>query len=301
MNRLPHRLCVVLGLAALLATPLSAQREKLPIADLEVIEKQWPKAKLTSTGLRYVVLKEGDRNSGSPKPGMMVATLYKGTLLAGKVFDQRMIPQAPLRIRLGRGNLIDGWEEALQKMHKGEQWLLIVPYELGYGTRGRSPDIPRQATLIFDITLIDFAAEFPEAAVAPAATVPDAATEAVVRSWSGVQTTPSGLRYSVLTEGDKAGGSPQPGMMTTTLFRALLPDGTVVAERMDPNDPFKNGLGRGSLIDGWEEALQKMHKGGKWRLLVPPGLAYGTTGLVPGLPPRAPLVFEIELRSFSKE
>jgi FKBP-type peptidyl-prolyl cis-trans isomerase len=173
MNLLPFRLCFVFALTALAAAPVQAQREKLPIEDLEVVEKKWPDTKRTSTGLRYIVLKEGDKNSGSPVPGMMVATLYKGMLLDGTVFDEKLDPKDPLNIRLGRGNLIEGWEEALQKLHKGEKWLLIVPYELGYGTRGRPPSIPRRATLIFEIELLDFgkepAAPAPAAGSAPAA------------------------------------------------------------------------------------------------------------------------------------
>ncbi|MBI2517940.1 MAG: FKBP-type peptidyl-prolyl cis-trans isomerase [Opitutae bacterium] len=135
---------------------LRAQRERLPLEDLEVVEKRWPDAKRTATSLRYIVLKEGDTKGPSPTPGMMVATLYKGMLLNGTVFDQTQDPKAPFRTRIGRDNLIAGWEEALQKMHRGDKWLLIVPYELGYGTRGRPPSIPSRATLVFEMELVDF-------------------------------------------------------------------------------------------------------------------------------------------------
>lgn len=139
-----------------LVPTLRAQRERLPIEDLEVVEKRWPEAKRTATSLRYIVLKEGDTKGPSPAPGMMVATLYKGMLLDGKVFDQAQDPKTPFRTRIGRDNLIAGWEEALQKMHRGDKWLLIVPYELGYGTRGRPPSIPSRATLVFEMELVDF-------------------------------------------------------------------------------------------------------------------------------------------------
>jgi FKBP-type peptidyl-prolyl cis-trans isomerase len=142
--------------AAGLAPLLQAQRERLPIEDLEVVEKRWPEAKRTATSLRYVVLKEGDTKGPSPTSGMMVTTLYKGMLLDGKVFDEALDPQAPFRIRIGRENLIAAWEEALQKMHRGDKWLLIVPYELGYGTRGKPPSIPSRATLVFELELVDF-------------------------------------------------------------------------------------------------------------------------------------------------
>jgi FKBP-type peptidyl-prolyl cis-trans isomerase len=81
-------------------------------------------------------------------------------LLNGKVFD-RNTPEHPLQVRLDRGELIDGWEQALQLMHKGEKWLLIVPPELAYGARGRPPEIKRYATLVFEMQLLDFGKELP--------------------------------------------------------------------------------------------------------------------------------------------
>jgi FKBP-type peptidyl-prolyl cis-trans isomerase len=149
---------LVVALLGLGASPLLAQREKLPPDDLEIVEKKWPNTKRTYTGLRYIVLKPGQQDGPSPVPGMMVSVIYKGTLLNGTVFDEADASK-PLKIRLGRGNLIEGWEEALQKMHRGEKWLLIVPPELGYGSRGRVPSIPRSSTLVFEMELADFSPE----------------------------------------------------------------------------------------------------------------------------------------------
>jgi FKBP-type peptidyl-prolyl cis-trans isomerase len=144
------------AIVAMWALPLHAQREKLPMEDLEIVEQRYPNAKRTYTGLRYIVEKAGDQSGGTPQKGMEVAVLYKGMLLDGTVFDQSKDEQSPLRIRLGRGELIAGWEEALQRMHKGEKWTLIVPPEMGYGTRGKPPSIPRRATLVFEMELIEF-------------------------------------------------------------------------------------------------------------------------------------------------
>lgn len=146
----------LLALLGLGAIPLHAQREKLPMEDLEFVEKKWPVTKRTYTGLRYIVLKPGEKDSPVPEKGMEVVVLYKGMLLDGTVFDQSPDAEHPLRIRLGRGNLVEGWEEALQKMHKGEKWLLIVPPEMAYGARGKPPAIKRDATLVFEMELVDF-------------------------------------------------------------------------------------------------------------------------------------------------
>jgi FKBP-type peptidyl-prolyl cis-trans isomerase len=151
-RRLAFLMLALLGLA-----PLHAQREKLPMEDLEIVEKKWPEAKRTYTGLRYIILKPGDVAGPSPEKGMEVSVLYKGMLIDGTIFDQSPNENSPLKMRLGRGGLIEGWEQAIQKMHKGEKWLLIIPPEMAYGARGRPPSIKRNATLVFEMELVDFA------------------------------------------------------------------------------------------------------------------------------------------------
>jgi FKBP-type peptidyl-prolyl cis-trans isomerase len=144
-----------LALLSVLA-PFAPAREKLPPEDLEIVEQKWPDAKKTFTGLRYIILKPAaDPQSDSPQPGDMVAVAYKGMLLNGKVFDEASA-EHPLTTRIARDGLIDGWEEALQRMHRGEKWLLIVPPELAYGARGNPPTIKRNATLVFEMELLDF-------------------------------------------------------------------------------------------------------------------------------------------------
>jgi FKBP-type peptidyl-prolyl cis-trans isomerase len=139
----------------LLATPvlMHAQREKLPPEDLEFVNKTWPNAQRTSTGLRHVLLSEGQGELA--KPGDMVKVLYTGWLLSGTVFDQASDPAKPLIFRLGRNNVIDGWDQGIQLMRPGEKRLLIIPYELGYGTRGQLPAIPPRATLVFEVQLLE--------------------------------------------------------------------------------------------------------------------------------------------------
>lgn len=158
----PSRRPAALFLTCLLGLlpALSPAREKIPPEDLEIVEQKWPDAKQTVTGLRYIILKPGDAKGPTPVSGMKVSVVYTGRLLNGKIFDQNT-PGSPLKIRIDRGDLIDGWEQALQLMHKGEKWLLIVPPELAYGARGRPPEIKRYATLVFEMELLDFGKELP--------------------------------------------------------------------------------------------------------------------------------------------
>jgi FKBP-type peptidyl-prolyl cis-trans isomerase len=154
-------------LTLLLALPcaLHAQREKLPPEDLELVEKQWPAAKKTTTGLRYVMLAEGQGDTA--KSGDVVSVLYRGAVLNGRVFDENQDREHPFEFRLGRGFVIDGWDQGLQLMRKGSKMLLIVPYELGYGTRGNPPKIGRRATLVFEIELLDIKHEAATSALPP--------------------------------------------------------------------------------------------------------------------------------------
>lgn len=152
------KLILMLGLMAAGALPpLHAQREKLPPADLEYVEKTWPEAKKTMTGIRYVIMREGQGDT--PKPGDKLNVLYVGRLLDGKVFDQTTDPEKPFTFRLRRDMVIEGWDQILQLMKKGEKRLVIIPPELAYGTRGQPPKIGRSQTLVFEIELLSFSKE----------------------------------------------------------------------------------------------------------------------------------------------
>jgi FKBP-type peptidyl-prolyl cis-trans isomerase len=147
--------CVLVGLVA--APALRAQREKLPPEDREFVEKNWPEAKKTTTGIRFIIIREGAGES--PKPGDRVSVLYVGRLLQGKIFDQTPDKEHPFVFRVRRDEVIEGWDQILQLMKKGEKRLVIIPPELAYGTRGQPPKIPRNSTLVFEIELLDFGKE----------------------------------------------------------------------------------------------------------------------------------------------
>jgi len=136
-----------------------AQREKLSPDDLAIVEEKYPTAKRTSTGLRTILEKPG--TGDLIHAGDLVDVLYTGKFLNGKVFENALDRAHPFTFRVGRGVVIDGWEEGLQMMREGEKRLLIVPYELGYGSRGNPPRIPRETTLVFDIEVIGVHRETP--------------------------------------------------------------------------------------------------------------------------------------------
>lgn len=107
---------------------------------------------------------------------------------------------------------------------------------------------------------------------------------------SGVVLVP-GIQYEVL----KKANGPQPGRhdCVTVYYKGMLIDGKVF-DKTEPGKPATFPAGR--LIPGWVEALQMMHTGEKWRLVIPAGLAYGKDGAGEGvIPPNQTLIFELEI------
>ena len=148
------KLLFCLGLLSVLM-PLAvyAQREKLSPEELAFVEKSWPEAKKTNTGIRYIILQPG--SCDMPKAGDKVAVLYVGRLLNGTVFDQATEKDKAFTFRVAREQVIQGWDQVLPLMKLGEKRLVVIPAELAYGTRGQPPKIGRNAALVFEIELIE--------------------------------------------------------------------------------------------------------------------------------------------------
>ena len=106
----------------------------------------------TKSGLQYKILRSGPPAGLHPKRGDEIKVNYEGSLVTGEVFDSSYQRGAPVAMTLS--GLVPGWLEALPMMRPGDEWMLWLPPELGYGQDGQGP-IPPGSVLIFKLELID--------------------------------------------------------------------------------------------------------------------------------------------------
>ncbi len=119
---------------------------------LKMLQVNKKKIVTSDSGLRYYVNKRG--KGSKPQPGDTIAAHYNGWLANGKKFDSSYDRRKPFETPIGVRRVIPGWDEAFLDMRKGEKRILIIPYQLAYGERGRPPMIPAKATLVFAVELL---------------------------------------------------------------------------------------------------------------------------------------------------
>ena len=147
---------LMIAAAALSLAACQGQRQ-LPdqsAASRAFIEKtaKEPGVQRLPSGVLYKVVKQGPADGTRPQLSDEVKVHYEGKLIDGKVFDSSYERGQPAAMPL-RG-LIPAWQEALQLMRPGDEWVLYVPPEQGYGAEGAGGTIPPNAALIFRIELI---------------------------------------------------------------------------------------------------------------------------------------------------
>ena len=107
----------------------------------------------TESGLRYQFIQKGDGKQA--EAGKTVSVHYEGSLENGKVFDSSYPRKKPIEFKLGVGQVIEGWDEGIALLKVGDKARFVIPSDLGYGPAGAGGAIPPNATLIFDVELMD--------------------------------------------------------------------------------------------------------------------------------------------------
>jgi peptidylprolyl isomerase len=231
----------------------------------------------TASGLKYILVQAN--KAGELAAGNKASVHYSGFFKDGKMFDSSVERGQPFTLKVGAGQVIKGWDEALSLLHKGEKARLFIPYQLGYGEQGYGP-IPAKAELIFDVEIVDV-----QPVVLP---------KAYDISGKEAKKTASGLMYYEVVKGNSAVKA-QVGKSVKVHYTGFLTDGKMFDSSVERGTPFDFTLGQGMVIPGWEEGIALMSVGDKFRLIIPYFLAYGEEGREPVIPKKADLIFDVEL------
>ncbi|KAJ2716878.1 peptidylprolyl isomerase fpr3 [Coemansia spiralis] len=141
------------AVAAAAADEAATEAKKAKKAAVEEKKAKAEPAKELAGGVKAEIVKEGA--GAGVKKGARVGMYYIGKLTNGKVFDKNTKGK-PFWFRLGAGEVIKGWDVGIVGMKKGGERRLTIPAAMAYGKRGAPPDIPPNATLVFDIRLVEF-------------------------------------------------------------------------------------------------------------------------------------------------
>ncbi|WP_343485711.1 peptidylprolyl isomerase [Allomuricauda sp. d1] len=127
-----------------------AEQKAKAEAELEKLAAGFEK---TESGLRYKKIQEGSGQKA--EKGQKVSVHYEGSLTNGQVFDSSYSRNEPIDFQLGIGQVIPGWDEGIALLKVGDKARFVIPSHLAYGSRGAGGVIPPDATLVFDVELMD--------------------------------------------------------------------------------------------------------------------------------------------------
>ena len=212
--------------------------------------------------------------------GDKIKVHYSGTLVDGRKFDSSRDRNQPFEFVLGMKQVIAGWDEAFQLLKVGEQALLTIPPDLGYGETPM-PNIPEGSYLVFDVEVLEVKRNF----------VP----QPYEKNPKQKVVTASGLEYYIIQQGE--GAKAEKGKTVEVNYTGFLENGDVFDSSILRDQPFSFRLGAGMVIPGWDEGIATLNAGGKALLSIPYQLAYGEAGRPPLIPPKARLIFNVELIS----
>ncbi|KAJ8912897.1 hypothetical protein NQ315_011220 [Exocentrus adspersus] len=223
-------------------------------------------------GVLKQILQEGVGDEFPPQ-GCKVKVHYTGTLTDGTKFDSSRDRNEPFKFDLGKGSVIKAWDIGVATMKKGERAILTCASEYAYGKTGSPPTIPPDATLKFDVEVID---------------------------WQGEDLSPKqdgGIERLQITPG-QGYTTPNDGAVVEVHVVGKY-QGNIFDER---DVTFTVGEGsEANIIPGVEHAIEKFKKGETSRLIIAPQYAFGQNGNAEiNVPPNATVEYVVTLKNFEK-
>jgi FKBP-type peptidyl-prolyl cis-trans isomerase len=243
----------------------------------------------TQSGLYVSVTDSG--TGRLPKIGDVLSVYYTASVLNGNIFetnqDATFHAQEPVKIELGRGKVIKGWEEGLFYLKKNGKGTFYIPSHLGYGSRPHG-NVPPYSIIVYDVYVKDMLTQEETDSVL--------LNNYFAENHIKPQKTASGLYYTINKKGK--GAYATIGKRVSVRYTGKLLDGTVFDSNADTAE-HKNALefeiGGNNVIKGWEEGLSRLNVGSEATFYVPSSLGYGRKGLGKKIPPNAVLIFEMKL------
>lgn len=269
------------------------------------------KAERTREGLFFSVHTEGVGKE--PQQGDYVKVRYVGKLLSGKIFDESPKSE-PFAFQIGKQQVIEGWDIALQKIRVGSKVTLYVPAKFGYGAAGIGDIIAPNTPLVYEIELLDvltapqyethlrsventekrvFMTQIAEQLQVDQRLIADYALMHRLK----VKRTANGISY-VITKAGK-GENAKSGAKITLNYEGMGLNDRIFDTTKD-REPFGFTLGEGRTILGLEEGLQQFSEGSEGYLLMPSKFGYGSKPLDDGkivIGGNSVLVFKIQVLS----
>ncbi len=267
------------------------------------------KAEKTHEGVFYSVITEG--GGQIPRQGDFVKIKYVGKLLNGNVFDESPKDE-PYVFQLGNGQVIEGWNKAIQKLKIGTKATLYVPAYLAYGSVGIGTVIPPNSPLVYDIELVEVLNKsqyeahihrledkqrkmFDNRSAEQFEMDKKHINDYALLHRLKVNRTESGLSYIVTKQG--SGNMPKTGSKVLVHYNAMLLSDRIFDETKDKL-PKTVTIGDEKLIPGLEEGLKFFNAGAEGYILIPSKLAYGATPFEEGkviVPSHSVLIYHIQI------
>ena len=286
-----------------------------PLGDSLTLDKyiisQNIKAERTPEGVFFTAHTEGVGKE--PQQGDFVKIRYVGKLLSGKIFDESP-KNEPFAYQVGRQQVIEGWDIALQKIRVGSKVTIYVPAKFAYGAAGIGDVIPPNSPLMYEIELLEILTPtqyqdhlksvenaekraFNERIAAQLLADQKAINDYALMHGIKAKRTESGISYMITKEGK--GERAKSGNKITLNYEGKFIDDRVFDATKD-REPLSFKVDEENTILGLDEGVQQFSEGSEGYILVPSKFAYGSTPYEEGkitIPGNSVLIFKISVLS----